>query len=66
MKYKNKTNVENFDDGLTRVSPKGKFHASTCGKEENKGAYTFRCGSLTRKGKIQYCKECRRRLKNEN
>jgi hypothetical protein len=30
-----------------------------CGKYETRGAYTFTCGSSTRSGKIQYCKECR-------
>ena len=34
-----------------------------CGKYETRGAYTFTCGSSTREGKIQYCKECKKHSK---
>lgn len=36
-----------------------------CGKYETRGAYTFTCGSSTRKGEIQLCKECQKSTKEK-
>ena len=34
-----------------------------CKKEVTKGAYTFKCGDMSKKGKVQLCKECKEDLK---
>ena len=51
-------NVENFDDGMTRVAPKGKFKAIGCGLIVAKTRDgEIKCGEEMF-GKKRYCAYC--------
>jgi len=59
-------NVENFDEGITQVAPKGEFKAIGCGillaKENSK---EIKCGD-SMLGKIRYCAYCKPNKNNGN